>query len=113
MDTDWLIVIVAAALGGAIVWAVATRRYRLQLAALRQQLDKAERAREYSAHQAAQTRKDIDKLRREISKIRRPVPVALAPCKKSGVDVEAASEAGPAPAAPGIPPHGFADTMPM
>ena len=111
MDTDWLIVFVAAAFGGAIVWVAARRHYRRQATALRQQLDKSERAREYSAHQAAQTRKDIDKLRREISKIRRPAAPPTKAAAKPDPDPAILSE--PPPAAPAVPPNGFADTMPM
>ena len=113
MDTDWLIVFVAAALGGAVVWVAARRHYRRRLTVLRQQLDKSERAREYSAHQAAQTRKDIDKLRREVSKIRRPAPAPAKAGAKPGADADPAVHTEPAPAARALPPNGFADTMPM
>jgi hypothetical protein len=87
--------------------------YCRQLRAAAAQLEKTERARQYTLQQVSQARKQVEKLQRELSESRRP----SAPPRPAAPRKPVASK--PAPPVldeetrPTRPANGFADTMPM
>jgi hypothetical protein len=99
--------------------ATATRWwYRRQLAALAARLAKTERARQYALQQGTQARRQVERLQRELSQLRRPVLASPRVLDTPPVAAEMATPNDvrdvPEAAQPPVPrPNGFADTLPM
>jgi len=118
MDSPMLLPLLAASACAVVAWACTRWWYRRQLAAWAQRHHKLERKLEFGAQQTAQTRKQVEKLQRELSEARRAAAVAASQLGSQRAKV-APAPAAPAPATPSLPTskaapnNGFADTLPM
>jgi hypothetical protein len=127
MDTSaWISIVIAVAASGGGAWLGARWWFGRQAAALRAQLDRAEKARQATTQQSQQMRKQIEKLQKDMSALHASRPsaapaAAAAPKDKAQrlADAEAllaaaGAEGGASAGARAAPPeHGFAETQPM
>jgi len=116
MEAGWIPWSVAATLCGG-VWFGCRWWYRRRLAALTLHLEKVDRARQHAIQQGLQARKQVEKLQKEMSEIRRASSHAALQRGRERQLEAVLGNATPDPTevsdAPAAPPHGFADTLPM